>query len=187
MLVAGDWAAGKERQEARPEDGDEDEDEGSDEMGDFEDVETGQVFGADGDAATAAAMKAIDAAAAEEAAEQQRAADKAAKKAAFDADFDTGMMLRGSELLVEGPKQLCIEAFKILGPLVQLCGPRSFVVSVPDELEIFLVQKMPVLLYMHSMCQIVTGVRSSGISHRRSGVALFSAQIGAARPLWDAA
>ena len=99
MLFEGDWAAGKEREEARPGD-DDDEDEGSDIMGDFEDVETGQKFGADGDAATAAAMKAIDAAAAEEAAEQQRAADKAAKKAAFDADFDTGMMLRNSKPLV---------------------------------------------------------------------------------------
>lgn len=89
MLCEGDWAAGKEREEARP---GEDEDEGSDIMGDFEDVETGQKFGADGDAATAAAMKAIDAAAAEEAAEQHRAADKAAKKAAFDANFDAGMV-----------------------------------------------------------------------------------------------
>ncbi len=88
MGVAGDWAAGKEREEARP--GNDDDEDGSDALGDFEDIETGQKFGADGDATTAAAMKAIDAAAAEEVAEQQRAADKAAKKAAFDAAFDTG-------------------------------------------------------------------------------------------------
>lgn len=94
MLVEGDWAAGKERGEARR--GNDDEDEGLDSMGDFEDVETGQKCGADGDAATAPVMKADDAAFAEEAAEQQRAADKAAKKAALDADSDTGMMLEKS-------------------------------------------------------------------------------------------
>lgn len=141
MLIAGDWAAGKEREEARP--GDDDEDEGSDIMGDFEDVETGQKFGADGDAATAAAMKAIDAAAAEEAAEQQRAADKAAKKAAFDADFDTSMMLRGSQPLVE-----CLA----LRVSIRLTGAIDLTaVSLEEHSSaILLVQILSLLLLVHS-------------------------------------
>jgi len=45
-------------------------------------------FGADGDQATATAMKAIQDAAADEA--KQRLAEKAAKKAAFNAEYDVG-------------------------------------------------------------------------------------------------
>ena len=48
----------------------------------------GEKFGADGDAATSTAMKAIQDAAAEEA--KQRVAEKAAKKAAFNAEYDVG-------------------------------------------------------------------------------------------------
>lgn len=48
----------------------------------------GEKFGADGDAATSTAMKAIQDAAAEEA--KQRLAEKAAKKAAFNAEYDVG-------------------------------------------------------------------------------------------------
>ena len=48
----------------------------------------GERFGADGDAATSTAMKAIQDAAAEEA--KQRLAEKAAKKAAFNAEYDVG-------------------------------------------------------------------------------------------------
>ena len=48
----------------------------------------GEKFGADGDAATSTAMKAIQDAAAEEA--KQRLSEKAAKKAAFNAEYDVG-------------------------------------------------------------------------------------------------
>ena len=48
----------------------------------------GEKFGADGDQATATAMKAIQDAAADEA--KQRLAEKAAKKAAFNAEYDVG-------------------------------------------------------------------------------------------------
>ena len=48
----------------------------------------GEKFGADGDAATSTAMKAIQDAAAEEG--KQRLAEKAAKKAAFNAEYDVG-------------------------------------------------------------------------------------------------
>jgi len=53
-------------------------------FGDFEDMETGEKFGAEADTATATAMKAIR----DEA--QARNADKAAKKAAFDSEYDVG-------------------------------------------------------------------------------------------------
>ena len=49
---------------------------------------TGEKFGADGDAATATALQAIQDAAAEET--KQRLAEKAAKKAAFNAEYDVG-------------------------------------------------------------------------------------------------
>ncbi len=48
----------------------------------------GEKFLADGDQATATAMKAIQDAAADEA--KQRLAEKAAKKAAFNAEYDVG-------------------------------------------------------------------------------------------------
>ena len=48
----------------------------------------GEKFGADGDQATATALKAIQDAAAHEA--KQRLAEKAAKKAAFNAEYDVG-------------------------------------------------------------------------------------------------
>lgn len=48
----------------------------------------GEKFGADGDQATATALKAIQDAAADEA--KQRLAEKAAKKAAFNAEYDVG-------------------------------------------------------------------------------------------------
>ena len=51
----------------------------------------GETFGADGDAATSTAMKAIQDAAAEEA--KQRLAEKAAKKAAFNAEYDVGELV----------------------------------------------------------------------------------------------
>lgn len=53
-------------------------------LGDFEDMETGQVFGADGDAATVTALKAIQ--------DETTAlkSSKAAKKAAFDSEYDVG-------------------------------------------------------------------------------------------------
>lgn len=77
MLLKGDWEEGKARDAAGP-----DEDSGSEAFGDFEDVETGQQFGGSGDAATAAAMKAIQ----DEA--RARRGDKTAKKAAFDSEYD---------------------------------------------------------------------------------------------------
>lgn len=76
-LSAGDWEEGKARDAAGP-----DNDSDSDAFGDFEDMETGQQFSADGDAATATAMKAIQ----DEA--RARRDDKAAKKAAFDTEYD---------------------------------------------------------------------------------------------------
>ena len=48
----------------------------------------GEKFGADGDQATATALKAIQDAAADEA--KHRLAEKAAKKAAFNAEYDVG-------------------------------------------------------------------------------------------------
>ena len=48
----------------------------------------GEKFGADGDQATATALKAIQDAAADET--KQRLAEKAAKKAAFNAEYDVG-------------------------------------------------------------------------------------------------
>ena len=50
----------------------------------------GEKFGADGDAATSTALKAIQDAAAEET--KQRLAEKAAKKAAFNAEYDVGKL-----------------------------------------------------------------------------------------------
>lgn len=106
-FVTGDWAEGQRRSEARPqgeggeggsgdEDGDGDSDQDSDDavFGDFEDLETGQRFGADGggdgggggDAVAAAAARAIEDAKKE--AERLKAI-KRAKKATFDAKYDT--------------------------------------------------------------------------------------------------
>ena len=53
-------------------------------FGDFEDLETGEKFGVDGDKATATAMQAI----ADE--KKQRQSEKAAKKSVFDSEYDTG-------------------------------------------------------------------------------------------------
>ena len=73
----GDWEAAEARAAAGP-----DEDAGSeDAFGEFEDLELGRKFGADGDPATVAAMAAIQ--------DEARAA-KAAKKATFDAEYDAG-------------------------------------------------------------------------------------------------
>ncbi|KAL3145804.1 hypothetical protein ABBQ38_015181 [Trebouxia sp. C0009 RCD-2024] len=87
-FVTGDWDTAGKRDAARPAAGDEEENEDDDAFGDFEDLETGEKFGADGDAATSTAMKAIQEATAEEA--KQRLAEKAAKKAAFNAEYDVG-------------------------------------------------------------------------------------------------
>ena len=88
-FVTGDWQAGEARSSARPQDDDHGSGTDSDEdvYGDFEDVETGQVFAGSDDPATRAAALAIQAAEAEAA---SLAAKKAAKKAAFDSEYDEG-------------------------------------------------------------------------------------------------
>ena len=83
-FVTGDWDAGAARNAARPED------EGSDDdvYGDFEDLETGQVFqglqGSD-DVVTQTAAKAL-----RDVQREELAAKKAAKKAAFNEAYDQG-------------------------------------------------------------------------------------------------
>ena len=79
---AGDWEEGRLRDAASPgEDSDEEA------LGDFEDMESGQKYGADGDIATATALKAIQ--------DETKAmrSDKAAKKATFDSEYDVGRLL----------------------------------------------------------------------------------------------
>ena len=80
-FVTGDWDAGAARNAARP--GEEEDEE--DVYGDFEDLETGQVFTGSDDVVTQAAAKAL-----EEVKREEIAAKKAAKKAAFDAAYDQG-------------------------------------------------------------------------------------------------
>ena len=86
--AAGDWEQGRLRDAAAP--GEDAEDSDADVFGDFEDVETGQSYGADGDAATATALKAIE----DEA--RARREEKAAQKAAFDSEYDVGVFLQHS-------------------------------------------------------------------------------------------
>ncbi len=74
----GDWEAAEARAAAGPDEGGSE----GEAFGDFEDLETGQRFGQDGDAATTAAMAAIR--------DEAKAEAKAAKKAAFDAEYDAG-------------------------------------------------------------------------------------------------
>ena len=88
MLVQGDWEEGRARDAAKADDQAEDSEE--DLFGDFEDVETGQKFGADGDEATATALQAI-----QDEAQAQRRSEKAAKKSVFDSEYDTGDLLKG--------------------------------------------------------------------------------------------
>ncbi|KAK9820869.1 hypothetical protein WJX81_007795 [Elliptochloris bilobata] len=80
-FVTGDWEAAAQRSAAEPaaEAGGD-----GDVFGEFEDVETGERFGS-GDAATSAALAAMEAVSREE-----LAAKRAAKKAAFDAEYDAG-------------------------------------------------------------------------------------------------
>ena len=82
-FVTGDRDAGAARNAARP---DEEESGDDDEVyGDFEDLETGQVFKGGDDIVTQTAAKAL-----EDVKREQIAAAKAAKKAAFDAAYDQG-------------------------------------------------------------------------------------------------
>lgn len=87
-FVTGDWDVAGKRDSARPGEEEDAADSDGGGFGDFEDIETGQKFGADGDQTTETALKAIKDAEAEEA--RQRLADKAAKKAAFNAEYDVG-------------------------------------------------------------------------------------------------
>lgn len=81
-MRTGDWEQGRLRDAAAPGDDVADSDEGM--LSDFEDMEIGLKFGADGDRATAAAIKAI------QAEEHVRVEEKTAKKAAFDTEYDVG-------------------------------------------------------------------------------------------------
>lgn len=92
-FVTGDWDAARKRAEAIPGDSSS----SDDEFGEFEDIETGEKFGA-GDDVTEAAKKAIRGAAKEEGSERQ--SEKAAKKAAFDSEYDVG----GSKAVDDGSK-----------------------------------------------------------------------------------
>ncbi|KAK9824496.1 hypothetical protein WJX72_010821 [[Myrmecia] bisecta] len=87
-FVTGDWDAAAQRADATPGENSDDE-----VYGEFEDLETGEKFGGDGDQATSAALQAI----ADEA--RQLRAEKAAKKAAFDAEYDVG----GSKGVADDP------------------------------------------------------------------------------------
>ena len=91
---AGDWEAGQLR-DASPDFDDSDDE---DIQGDFEDIETGQNFGATGDAVTAAALKAIQ----EDTSARQE--EKAAKKAAFNAEYDVGALLLNGISVVIWPQ-----------------------------------------------------------------------------------
>ena len=79
-FVTGDWDAGAARSAARPED-----DDNSDEdvYGDFEDLETGEVFQGSDDVVTQTAAKAL-----RDVQREELAAKKAAKKAAFNEAYD---------------------------------------------------------------------------------------------------
>lgn len=95
-FVTGDWDAGAARTAARPEDDD-------DVFGDFEDIETGDIFKGSEDPATKAAAAAIKATKNEE-----LAAKKAAKKAAFDAAYDEGGV-KGADTAIEGSTKVNVE------------------------------------------------------------------------------
>ena len=102
LVCAGDWEEGRHRDAAEPDD-----DSGSDAFGDFEDMETGEQFGADGDAATTTALRAI------QDASRARQDDKAAKKAAFDSEYDVGRVFS-------------LHAVHILVSNVRLLGDTTF-------------------------------------------------------------
>ena len=87
-MHTGDWEEGRARDAARGDDSEEDNSE-EDVFGEFEDMETGQKFGADGDEATGAALQAI-----QDEAQAARRTEKAAKKSIFDAEYDTGGALQ---------------------------------------------------------------------------------------------
>lgn len=78
-FVTGDWEAGAERNAARPEDEEDD----NELYGDFEDLETGEVFKGSSDVVTQAAAQAL-----QDVKREEIAAKKAAKKAAFNAAYD---------------------------------------------------------------------------------------------------
>ena len=82
-FVTGDWDAGAARNAARPDEDDENSD--GDVYGDFEDLETGQVFQGSDDVVTQAATKAL-----KDVQREELAAKKAAKKAAFNQAYDQG-------------------------------------------------------------------------------------------------
>ena len=82
-FVTGDWEAGAARNAARP-----DEDDGNSDgevYGDFEDLETGQVFEGSDDLVTQAAAKAL-----KDVQREELAGKKASKKAAFNQAYDEG-------------------------------------------------------------------------------------------------
>ncbi|CAD7700942.1 unnamed protein product [Ostreobium quekettii] len=84
-FVTGSWEEGRRRSEARPGTSDGSDDgtsDGGDVYGDFEDVETGEMFGGPKDAVTEMAQRAIHEV------EMERKKEKAAKKAVFDVEYD---------------------------------------------------------------------------------------------------
>lgn len=91
-FVTGDWEAGQARDDARPEDDDDDE-----VYGDFEDIETGEVFKNSDDVVTQTAAKALL-----DVKKEELAAKKAAKKAAFDAAYDQGGTKAVEDTIGEG-------------------------------------------------------------------------------------
>ena len=82
-FVTGDWEAGAARNAMRPNIDDENSD--GEVYGDFEDLETGQVFEGSDDVVTQAAAKAL-----KDVQREELAAKKAAKKAAFNQAYDQG-------------------------------------------------------------------------------------------------
>ena len=82
-FVTGDWEAGAARNAMRPDDDEANSD--GEVYGDFEDLETGQVFEGSDDMVTQAAAKAL-----KDVQREELAAKKAAKKAAFNQAYDQG-------------------------------------------------------------------------------------------------
>ena len=82
-FVTGDWDAGEARNAARPDNDDEHSD--GEVYGEFEDLETGQVFEGSDDVVTQVAAKAL-----KDVQREELAAKKAAKKAAFNQAYDQG-------------------------------------------------------------------------------------------------
>ncbi|EIE20399.1 DUF663-domain-containing protein [Coccomyxa subellipsoidea C-169] len=96
-FVTGDWTEGEARDLAGPDADDEDE-----AFGEVIDMETGEVLGRDGDAATVTALKAIQDVESEQKEAARLREQKIAQKASFNQEYDTG---GGAAGIKDGPSK----------------------------------------------------------------------------------